>query len=309
MTLALYRYQLPFTQPLAFHGQLQVAREGLLVRIDDGWGEIAPLPGFSKETLADAQAEALDCLAQLARGQTPTPQLPSVQFGLDCARRSWPEQGAPLPEPYPLIQGSPQELLKNWKQWLHETPPKAKLKVARYPMRDELALIRLLLDRRPNLKLVLDANQGWTREEAWAFCGHLDPNRIEYLEDLCVDFEDIAFVASRTGMPVALDELLAQGKPWEPIPQLRALVLKPTLLGALANSEALVARARELKLKVIVSSCFESGLGLGQLARLAGEWAPDQAPGLDTRRWLARDLLDKQGQPDPGRMDPLFHRD
>ena len=208
MTLALYRYQLPFTQPLAFHGQLQVAREGLLVRIDDGWGEIAPLPGFSKETLADAQAEALDCLAQLARGQTPTPQLPSVQFGLDCARRSWPEQGAPLPEPYPLIQGSPQELLKNWKQWLHETPLKAKLKVARYPMRDELALIRLLLDRRPNLKLVLDANQGWTREEAWAFCGHLDPNRIEYLEDLCADFEDIAFVASRTGMPVALDYAL-----------------------------------------------------------------------------------------------------
>ena len=97
-------------------------------------------------------------------------------------------------------------------------------------MRDELALIRLLLDRRPNLKLVLDANQGWTREEAWAFCGHLDPNRIEYLEDLCADFEDIALVASRTGMPVALDELLAQGKTWEPIPQLRALVLKPTLL-------------------------------------------------------------------------------
>jgi molybdopterin/thiamine biosynthesis adenylyltransferase len=102
---------------------------------------------------------------------------------------------------------------------------------------------------------------------------------------------------------------VAQGKPWEPIPQLRALVLKPTLLGALANSEALVARARELKLKVIVSSCFESGLGLGQLARLAGEWAPDQAPGLDTRRWLARDLLDKQGHPDPSRMAPLFHRD
>ncbi|MNM48806.1 o-succinylbenzoate synthase [compost metagenome] len=86
-------------------------------------------------------------------------------------------------------------------------------------------------------------------------------------------------------------------------------MLKPTLLGSLANSEALVARARELKLKVIVSSCFESGIGLGQLARLAGEWAPDQAPGLDTRRWLARDLLDKQGQPDPSLMEPLFHRD
>ena len=67
MTLALYRYQLPFTQPLTFHGKVEVAREGLLVRVDKGWGEIAPLPGFSRESLAEAQAESLACLAQLAR--------------------------------------------------------------------------------------------------------------------------------------------------------------------------------------------------------------------------------------------------
>lgn len=309
MTLALYRYQLPFTQPLTFHGKVEVAREGLLVRINDGWGEIAPLPGFSKESLQQAEAEALATMAALAAGDTPNPVLPSVQFGLDCARRTWPEQHNPLPEPYPLIQGSPQELLRNWKEWLHRTPGKAKLKVARYPMRDELALIRLLCDRLPSLKLVLDANQGWTREEAWTFCGHLDPNRIEYLEDPCADFADIAFVANRTGMPVALDELLAQGKPWEPIPQLRALVLKPTLLGSLANCEALIARARELRLKVIISSCFESDLGLNQLFHLAGEWAPEQAPGLDTRRWMAGNLLGEDGKPDLSRLEQLYYRD
>lgn len=309
MTLALYRYQLPFTQPLTFHGKVEVAREGLLVRINDGWGEIAPLPGFSQESLQQAEQEALAALAALAAGDTPNPVLPSVQFGLDCARRKWPEQSNPLPAPYPLIQGSPQELLKNWKEWLHSTPSKAKLKVARYPMRDELALIRLLCDRVPSLKLVLDANQGWTREEAWTFCGHLDPNRIEYLEDPCADFADIAFVANRTGMPVALDELLAQDKPWEPIPQLKALVLKPTLLGSLANIEALVNRARELRLKVIISSCFESSLGLNQLSRLAGEWAPEQAPGLDTRRWMAGDLLDSDGKPDVSQLTQLFLRD
>ncbi|MGL5037090.1 MAG: o-succinylbenzoate synthase, partial [Aeromonas sp.] len=211
--------------------------------------------------------------------------------------------------PYPLIQGSPQDLLKNWKAWLHRTPSKAKLKVARYPMRDELALIRLLCDRLPSLKLVLDANQGWTREEAWTFCGHLDPNRIEYLEDPCANFADIAFVASRTGMPVALDELLAQGKPWEPIPQLRALVLKPTLLGSLAKCEALIARAKELRLKVVVSSSFESGLGLNQLFQLAAQWAPDQAPGLDTQRWMAGDLLDSEGKPDARQLTQLFFHD
>ncbi|MFB2865258.1 o-succinylbenzoate synthase [Aeromonas sp. MdU4] len=309
MTLALYRYQLPFTQPLTFHGKVEVAREGLLVRINDGWGEIAPLPGFSKESLQQAEAEALAALAAIAAGETPNSVLPSVQFGFDCARRRWPEQSNPLPEPYPLIQGSPQELLKNWKEWLHRTPNKAKLKVARYPMRDELALIRLLCDRVPSLKLVLDANQGWTREEAWTFCGHLDPNRIEYLEDPCADFADIAFVANRTGMPVALDELLAQGKPWEPIPQLRALVLKPTLLGSLANCEALIAQAHELRLKVIISSCFESDLGLNQLFHLAGEWAPEQAPGLDTRRWMAGNLLGDDGKPDLDQLEQLFYRD
>lgn len=292
MTLALYRYQLPFTQPLTFHGKVEVAREGLLVRINDGWGKLPP-------------ARLLERESATGRGRSP------CHAGGPCRRRHpepraavgaiWPRLRAPdmarteQPAAGTLSPHSrlPQELLRNWKEWLHRTPGKAKLKVARYPMRDELALIRLLCDRLPSLKLVLDANQGWTREEAWTFCGHLDPNRIEYLEDPCADFADIAFVANRTGMPVALDELLAQGKPWEPIPQLRALVLKPTLLGSLANCEALIARARELRLKVIISSCFESDLGLNQLFHLAGEWAPEQAPGLDTRRWMAGNLQGK----------------
>ncbi len=195
---------------------MEVAREGLLVRVDDGWGNRPP-PGFSRESLAEAQAEAIACLERLAAGQEIAPQLPSVQFGLDCARRCWPAQTTPLPEPYPLIQGSP-GAAQTLEELAAQDPSKAKLKVARYPMRDELALIRLLCDRIPTLKLVLDASQGWTREEAWAFCGHLDPNRIEYLEDPCADFADIAFVANRTGMPVAIDELLAQGKPWGPFP-------------------------------------------------------------------------------------------
>ena len=151
-------------------------------------------------------------------------------------------------------------------------------------MRDELALIRLLLDRRPNLKLVLDANQGWTREEAWAFCGHLDPNRIEYLGRSVRRLRGHRLRRQPHRHAGGAGRTAGQGSP-EAIPTARpgaqADPARP-----LANNEALVARACELKLKVIVSSCFESGLGLGQLARLAGS-GPDQAPGLDTRRWLA----------------------
>ena len=294
MNVKLYRYALPLSQPIRFHDQQLTSRDGLLLNWEGRWGEIAPLPGFSQETLDEAQAEALLCLKSMKQGRHLEPQLPSVQFGFDCARRQWPEKLKAPHSPYILLLGTPDEVIWCWRDWLYDYPAKAKLKVARYPMRDELALIRLLLDRRPNLKLVLDANQGWTREEAWTFCGHLDPNRIEYLEDPCADFADIAFVANRTGMPVALDELLAQGKPWEPIPQLRALVLKPTLLGSLANCEALIARARELRLKVIISSCYESQLGNRLLAQLASEWAPEQAPGLDTLRYFTTNILQSE---------------
>ena len=85
----------------------------------------------------------------------------------------------PLPEPIRSSRAPPQELLKNWKQWLHETPPKAKLKVARYPMRDELALIRLLLDRRPN-QAGAGCEPGLDPRGGLAFCGHLgsEPHRV-----------------------------------------------------------------------------------------------------------------------------------
>ena len=59
---------------------------------------------------------------------------------------------------------------------------------------------------------------------------------------------------------------------------------------------------------MIVSSCFESGSvsvsspasrGVG-----AGSGPRPRHPPL-----AGQDLLDKQGQPDPSRMEPLFHRD
>lgn len=55
------RYRLPFRTPLrTAHGQWR-EREGLLIRVEDeagriGYGEIAPLPEFGTETLAEAEA-------------------------------------------------------------------------------------------------------------------------------------------------------------------------------------------------------------------------------------------------------------
>lgn len=290
MQLALYRYSLPFRQPLLFKGKRLASREGLLVKINDQWGEIAPLPGFSTETLAEAEAESLACLAAIKRGEKATPTLPSVQFGFDCAQRQWPANlPAPL-SPYPLLQGAPAALMASLDTivagWGALPPTRLKLKVARYAMAEELALINQLVTRLPATKLILDANGGWAREEARRFCERLPLKQIDYLEEPCAALVDTIAVAEATGVSIALDETLSRGETWSCHPQLKALVIKPTLIGSLKACEALIQRAQAGNLRVVISSSFESDLGLGLLARLASEWAPNEPPGLDTGHWL-----------------------
>ncbi|MEL7979314.1 o-succinylbenzoate synthase [Vreelandella titanicae] len=298
MQLALYRYSLPFRQPLMFKRERLANREGLLVSINGQWGEIAPLPGFSTETLAEAEAESLACLAALSRGEIVSPTLPSVQFGFDCVQRSWPlNLPEPLP-PYPLLQGAPAALIQSLSttDWQASLPSRLKLKVARHAMEEELALIEQLAARLPTTKLILDANGGWTREDAQRFCERLPLKQIDYLEEPCAAFADTIAVAEATGGAIALDETLSRREEWYCHPQLKALVIKPTLIGSLSDCEALVQRARAGNLRVVVSSSFESGLGLVQLARLASEWAPDEPPGLDTGHWLAGRVTNLAGE-------------
>ncbi|WP_339934075.1 o-succinylbenzoate synthase [Vreelandella glaciei] len=298
MQLALYRYSLQFRQPLMFKGQRLTNREGLLVSINGQWGEIAPLPGFSTETLAEVEAESLSCLAALKRGEIASPALPSVQFGFDCAQRSWPNN-LPTPlSPYPLLQGAPAELIESLSTagWLASPPSRLKLKVARYAMEEELALIEQLDARLPSTKLILDANGGWTREAAQRFCERLPLAQIDYLEEPCATFADTIAVAEATGVAIALDETLSRREEWSYHPQLKALVIKPTLIGSLSDCEVLVQRARAGNLRVVVSSSFESDLGLGLLARLASEWAPNEPPGLDTGHWLTERVTTAMGE-------------
>jgi O-succinylbenzoate synthase len=291
MKASLYRYRLPLSQPLTFHEQQISVREGLLLKWENSWGEIAPLPGFSVETLDEALEETLLCLKSLKQGRKLIPQLPSVQFGFDCAQRSWPEKINTAHTPYILLIGSPDEIVWGWREWLYDYPAKAKLKVGRYSMRDEIAMIRELCRLAPKLKLILDANKSWTREEAWTFLSHLNAANIEYIEDPCARIEDVRAVASHTGMPIALDELLSTETEWETFPQLKAIVIKPTMIGGLNRCKALIDKAHSLGLKVVISSCYESQLGNRLLAQLASEWSPEQAPGLDTLRNFTTNIL------------------
>ncbi|MDP0406132.1 o-succinylbenzoate synthase, partial [Glaesserella parasuis] len=58
-TAQLYRYSLPVETGIILRNRRLKQREGLIIHLQhadkEGWGEIAPLPEFSQETLAEAE--------------------------------------------------------------------------------------------------------------------------------------------------------------------------------------------------------------------------------------------------------------
>ena len=105
--------------------------------------------------------------------------------------------------------------------------------------------------------------------------------------------------------PVALDESLLKLTPeaLAPLPNLKAIVLKPTLLG-FERSMQFGRKATSMGITPVVSSAFETSLGLTALVELAACLnTTDVAVGLDTLEWFAKDLLARPLQIERGRLN------
>lgn len=298
--VTLYRYSLPVEAGVALRNQRLKSREGLLVRLSEagreGWGEIAPLPEFSRETLPEAQQAATDWLAAWLAGESPAESaLPSVAFGLSCALA---ELDGTLPQAAnyrsaTLCNGDPDALFHA----LQSIPGEkvAKVKVGLYEAVRDGMIVNLLLEALPDLRLRLDANRSWTRAKADGFAKYVNPawrDRILFLEEPCKTRDESRAFARDTGIAIAWDESVRDpGFRVEAEPGVAAIIIKPTLTGSLQRCQQLAQQAQQAGLGVVISSSIESSLGLGQLARLAAWLTPGTAPGLDTLALMRAQLL------------------
>ncbi|RCU49982.1 MULTISPECIES: o-succinylbenzoate synthase [Corallincola] len=284
----LYRYDLPLTEPLSWAEQRQ-QRSGAIVELtfadgQRGWGEIAPLPGFSQESLAQAIDSARYHLRRLIEGESLIAPEPSVAFAIDCAQQQINFATAPTQRAM-LLQGQPADILEQV-EGFPNLPRCVKLKVARAPLQQEQKLMQALLDQMPVTEFRLDANRQWSFEQALSFCRAVDMSQVSFIEEPC-DTLAASVCLGASGYPIALDEHL-QDPLFMPtaFEGLSALVIKPSLVGGLARCQELVNWAKQNKIKVIVSASYESSLGTSQLATLAEQWSPQQLPGLDTLHYL-----------------------
>lgn len=299
-SVQIYRWQIPMDAGVVLRERRLKTRDGLFVHLQqdgrEGWGEIAPLPGFSRETLEEAETAVRAWSGAWRNGEAPLlPGLPSADFGISCALA---ELDGTLPEQAdyraaPLCTGDPDELFAALAAMPGEKV--AKIKVGLYEAVRDGMVANLLLEAIPDLRLRLDANRAWTPLKAQQFAKYVNPawrDRIAFLEEPCKTRADSLAFARETGIAIAWDESLREDDfAFVAEPGVRAVVIKPTLTGSLTKVHEQVKAAHALGLTAVISSSIESSLGLTQLARIAAQYTPDTVPGLDTLSLMQAQLL------------------
>ncbi|WP_148250240.1 o-succinylbenzoate synthase [Raoultella terrigena] len=295
-----YRWQIPMDAGVVLRERRLKTRNGLFVHLQEGeregWGEVSPLPGFSEETLEEAQAALLVWATAWRQGQDlPFPPQPCAAFGVSCALAELNEQ-LPQAADYraaPLCTGDPDELFARLAAMPGEKV--AKVKVGLYEAVRDGMVVNLLLEAIPELRLRLDANRAWTPLKAQQFAKYVDPqyrDRIAFLEEPCKTRADSRAFAQETGITIAWDESLREADfCLQAEAGVGAVVIKPTLTGSLQKVQEQVAAAHALGLTAVISSSIESSLGLTQLARIAAWLTPQTIPGLDTLALMQSQLV------------------
>ncbi|UCX03240.1 o-succinylbenzoate synthase [Shewanella glacialimarina] len=322
----LYQFQIDLTVPLPVAKQRIDHRIGIIVNVtlDDNqqyFAEISPLAGidieglpltgFSHETLAQVSAELIQLQSQLI-GQEITELaqaaerslLPSVQFGLSVLAAKCLQQfpvrvitQANIPLLYHGLSTTVIDQKLADLSHIHSV----KIKVAQTDMDSEIAFVHQVLARKPSLTLRLDANRGFTLNQAVDFLACLPKKQIEYVEEPCQQPSDNLKMYQQLGIKYALDEFLLTAdldfdKLLQQQPGIGAFILKPMLLGSLSKMQEIVSLAEHQGVRCIVSSSLESDVGIADLALISQALTPDNPPGLDTLSAFSQRLLDENGQ-------------
>tara|TARA_B100000427_G_scaffold49531_1_gene37491 strand:- start:10702 stop:11667 length:966 start_codon:yes stop_codon:yes gene_type:complete len=288
MTMTVQHYDIKFkpfnhhlSYPIKVNGTQISLRKGFYcyILIKDnvmGVGEIAPLPGLSKETLDDVKEE-LSKLTAIKLPLKPSPfeqryfpifsKLPSVQFGIESAivmALSSPStlkchqfigslQTAPTSYPSPII----------------------KFKIGRAPMQDELNLIKRILKQNNNIKFRFDANHNLSLSDAKTFFKDVPNHHIDYIEAPCKTHQEEILFERESKLPIAIDTP-------DDITSIPAycqhLIIKPMIIGSVFTYLNRIPK----HVTCIFSSSYESIIGLTGITNIASYISPEHYHGLNT---------------------------
>ena len=272
-------------------------REGILIRLENsagavGWGDAAPLPGWSVETLEDV-------IATIHSGESEAPAPSSLVCAIEAARCSLEKYGRwrltldhlPLNA---LLDGSFQEMLERAGSALARGCRCFKIKVAGISPEDLPSLLRSISAlAHGQCRFRIDPNRAWEFDPTLRVAEMLKEYPVDYFEEPLRDFSMLPELIKICPVGIALDETLREISPSE-LPAFKgasALVLKPTLMGGFKVCRDFAGAGAALGMASVVSACYESGVGIYALGRFSLTLPRSAAAGLDTYSRLDEDVL------------------
>lgn len=258
-------------------------REALLAEGPRGWTEFSPFVEYDDDEAAVWLAAAID----FGWGEEPAVFRTSI----------------PVNATLPVVE--PNRVPEVLDRFAGCRTVKVKVADPSQVLADEVARVRAVREYLgPEGRIRLDANGGWTIDEAERAVHALAEFDLEYVEQPCASVDELAQLRERIhymGIGVAADESVRKAD--DPLAVARAgaadlLVIKAQPLGGISAAESIIAAAG---LPIVISSALDTSVGLSMGAHLAAAVPTlEYDCGLGTAALLGADVTDAPLTPDAG---------
>lgn len=325
--LKIYTYKLPFRSTFKVAGRNYDHRQGLILEYSEAgltaYGEIAPLPGFSKESLdqilsilniqRDILSDALlnGNIEEVIMILDQIHGFPSLSFGLDMLWHDLRAKRRGISISALLADSDPSEVRVNFTVGLADK--ESILKITEHKLGKGYDTIKLKVDqnkdriidivsalrnRYPELKIRLDANESWSEDQAVEILNGLEKYEIEYCEQpvSAVIPKILKRISNKVRVPIAADESLRNINDAEVLSvqqSVQYFIIKPMLFGRINDIIVTKKLAEAHNISIVFTTALESIFGRTVIAGLASVLGNQNiAHGLDTGSIFSSDLAD-----------------
>ncbi|HSF53744.1 MAG TPA: o-succinylbenzoate synthase [Algoriphagus sp.] len=289
-----------------------------------GWGEAAPLVKLSPDYREDFEEILGKTLQLLSQETWESDQdsilqklkelisfsLPSLRFGLETAILDWLNGGKkrilaneffdsqkPIPINGLIWMGDRDFMFQQIDQKLAEGFDCIKMKIGAIDFEQEIELLTYIRSRfSPNqITLRVDANGAFSSEEALGKLERLAELQIHSIEQPIPagNWKRMKDLCEATPLAIALDEeLIGVQEKEELLDQIQPqhIILKPTLLGGIMETQEWIRLAEERGIGWWMTSSLESNIGLNAISQLASTFDPTIPQGLGTGKLYHNNL-------------------
>lgn len=289
-----------------------------------GWGEAAPLVKLSLDYREEFEEILTESLQKMSSETWETSQesilqklkdlipfsLPSIRFGLETAILDWSLGGKrrildndffdsqkPIPINGLIWMGDRDFMMEQIDQKLAEGFECIKMKIGAIDFEQEIDLLTYIRSRfSPNqITLRVDANGAFSPKDAPGKLERLAELQIHSIEQpiLVGNWKGMRDLCKTTPLAIALDEeLIGVQEKEELLDQIQPqhIILKPTLLGGILETQEWIQLAEERGTGWWMTSALESNIGLNAISQLASTFDPAIPQGLGTGKLYHNNL-------------------